>query len=183
LEEEEDGEEENGASGSEVEEHNETEETEGNDTEATEEQADEQPPPSKRARVSASSVTTVKSASSYSCTHLISAVRKHRNSWPFQEPVDAEEVPDYYEIVVDPVDLSMISSWLKDGRYDGNEGPKKLAEDLAKMFYNAELYNSVDSDIWRAGSQLENHVRTLFKKFSPREFTDLPFGKKDDSSN
>nr|CDS31995.1 zinc finger protein [Hymenolepis microstoma] len=162
----EDCEEESGASGYEVEEQEESEETGGNDTEATEEQADDEPPPSKRARVSASAITTAKSAS-YSCADLISSVLKHRNSWPFQEPVDAEEVPDYYEIVVDPVDLSMINKWLKSGRYDGNEGPRRLAKDLAKMFYNAELYNSVDSDIWRAGSQLENHIRTLFKKFSP----------------
>uniref|UniRef100_A0A0R3T3U6 Bromodomain adjacent to zinc finger domain protein 1A n=1 Tax=Rodentolepis nana TaxID=102285 RepID=A0A0R3T3U6_RODNA len=164
LDQEDDGGEENGASG--YDDREESEETEGNDTEATEEQADDEPPPRKRARISASTITSAKSAS-YTCADLISSVLRHRNSWPFQEPVDAEEVPDYYEIVVDPVDLSMINNWLKNGRYDGNAGPKRLADDLAKMFYNAELYNSVDSDIWKAGSQLENHIRGLFKRFSP----------------
>lgn len=104
---------------------------------------------------------------------MIAAVRRHRNSWPFQEPVDPDEVADYYEIVVDPVDLSMVTNWLKSGRYDGDNGPQRLAEDLAKMFFNAELYNSADSDVWKAGSQLEVYVQNLFKKFSPRKPIDL----------
>ncbi|KAL5110597.1 Tyrosine-protein kinase BAZ1B [Taenia crassiceps] len=131
-----------------------------NDTETTEEQADERgmfAPPAKRLRISAR----------FTCADLITAVRRHRSSWPFQEPVDPKEVPDYYEIVVDPIDLSMINSWLKNGRYEGAEGPQFLSEDLAKMFFNAELYNSADSDIWKAGSHLENYVQSLFRKLSP----------------
>lgn len=63
----------------------------------------------------------------------------------------------------------MIDEWLKGGRYKNTEGPQRLAEDLSKMFFNAELYNSVDSDIWKAGSQLENYVQSLFKKMTPRK--------------
>lgn len=70
---------------------------------------------------------------------------------------------------MDPIDLSMINGWLKNGRYEGVDGPQFLSEDLAKMFFNAELYNSADSDIWKAGSHLENYVQSLFRKFSPRE--------------
>ncbi|EUB59408.1 Tyrosine-protein kinase BAZ1B [Echinococcus granulosus] len=137
------------------------EEERANDTETTEEQADERAvfaPPAKRLRI----------APQFTCADLITAVRRHRSSWPFQEPVDPKEVPDYYEIVVDPIDLSMINSWLENGRYEGAEGPRFLSEDLAKMFFNAELYNSADSDIWKAGSHLENYVQSLFKKFAPR---------------
>ncbi|KAL5967786.1 Tyrosine-protein kinase BAZ1B [Taenia solium] len=136
------------------------EEEGANDTETTEEQADERgvfAPPAKRLRI----------AAQFTCADLITAVRRHRSSWPFQEPVDPKEVPDYYEIVVDPIDLSMINGWLKNGRYEGAEGPQFLSEDLAKMFFNAELYNSADSDIWKAGSHLENYVQSLFRKFSP----------------
>lgn len=56
-----------------------------NDTETTEEQADERaafPPPSKRPRTTAL----------FTCADLISAVQKHRSSWPFKEPVDPKEV-------------------------------------------------------------------------------------------
>uniref|UniRef100_A0A5K3EW47 Bromodomain adjacent to zinc finger domain protein 1A n=2 Tax=Mesocestoides corti TaxID=53468 RepID=A0A5K3EW47_MESCO len=138
---------------------------ETNDTEATEEQADEggsfivpeqsSTPPAKRP----------KTAFHFTCADLIAAVRRHRSSWPFQDPVNANEVPDYYEIVVDPIDLSQITRFLQDGRYDGDDGPQLLSQDLAKMFYNAELYNSSDSSIWKAGAQLESYVQSLFRKF------------------
>lgn len=61
------------------------EEEAANDTETTEEQADERgvfAPPAKRLRV----------AARFTCADLITAVRRHRSSWPFQVPVDPKEV-------------------------------------------------------------------------------------------
>lgn len=31
------------------------------------------------------------------------AVTEHADAWPFKEPVDAREVPDYYDIIKDPI--------------------------------------------------------------------------------
>lgn len=28
---------------------------------------------------------------------------EHPDAWPFKEPVDAREVPDYYDIIKDPM--------------------------------------------------------------------------------
>ncbi len=33
----------------------------------------------------------------------------HQDSWPFREAVDRAEVPDYYDVIKDPVDLSLIA--------------------------------------------------------------------------
>jgi histone acetyltransferase len=30
-------------------------------------------------------------------------MRKHKSSWPFIEPVNKEDVPDYYDIIQDPI--------------------------------------------------------------------------------
>jgi hypothetical protein len=30
-------------------------------------------------------------------------VAEHADAWPFKEPVDAREVPDYYDIIKDPI--------------------------------------------------------------------------------
>lgn len=30
-------------------------------------------------------------------------VTEHTDAWPFKEPVDAREVPDYYDIIKDPI--------------------------------------------------------------------------------
>lgn len=32
----------------------------------------------------------------------------HDNSWPFRKPVDIKKVPDYYDIIKDPMDLERI---------------------------------------------------------------------------
>ena len=37
------------------------------------------------------------------CSALFKGIRSHESSWPFQEPVDPNEVPDYYEIVKEPI--------------------------------------------------------------------------------
>ncbi|CAL8090834.1 unnamed protein product [Calicophoron daubneyi] len=99
------------------------------------------------------------------CTRILNAVYRNRNAWPFREPVDAKEVPDYYEIITNPIDLSKLREKLAQGEYDTSQpkdGVELLMRDLGNMFYNAELYNAADSDVWIAGSQLEQLVRNLF---------------------
>lgn len=34
---------------------------------------------------------------------VFETVKNHRDAWPFQEPVDGSTVPDYYEIIKDPI--------------------------------------------------------------------------------
>ncbi|VDL90975.1 unnamed protein product [Schistocephalus solidus] len=125
-------------------------------------------PPTKRMRSSnaAASPSSV-GPTEPTCAEIVAAVCRNRHAWPFREPVDPTQVPDYYDIIVDPIDLSMIQKRLSEGRYDGLRSHALLAADLGKMFYNAELYNSADSDVWVAGSQLENFVQSLFRKCSP----------------
>jgi hypothetical protein len=44
----------------------------------------------------------------------LQAVIEHADAWPFKDPVDAREVPDYYEIIKDPIgNHSLITHALK----------------------------------------------------------------------
>ncbi|VDN42496.1 unnamed protein product [Gongylonema pulchrum] len=36
---------------------------------------------------------------------VLDNLKEHRTSWPFREPVDAEEHPDYYKIIKKPMGL------------------------------------------------------------------------------
>ena len=49
--------------------------------------------------------------------HVHAAVCEHADSWPFSEPVDGEEVTDYYDIVKEPIDLKMILERIESGDY------------------------------------------------------------------
>nr|CAH8850569.1 unnamed protein product [Trichobilharzia regenti] len=103
------------------------------------------------------------------CSQILDTVFKHKQSWPFRKPVDRSQVPDYYEIITDPVDLSMMRDWLSEGRYtteNVSEGLENLARDFGTLFYNAELYNAADSDVWLAGEQLENFVKNQFAQMT-----------------
>lgn len=35
--------------------------------------------------------------------HLVSELTAHAHSWPFHEPVNADEVTDYYDVITEPM--------------------------------------------------------------------------------
>ncbi|RVW54680.1 Histone acetyltransferase GCN5 [Vitis vinifera] len=41
----------------------------------------------------------------------------HPDAWPFKEPVDARDVPDYYDIIKDPMDLKTMSKRVESEQY------------------------------------------------------------------
>ena len=52
-----------------------------------------------------------------SCEKILELLKEHKAAWPFKEPVKREEVPDYYDIIKEPIDLSKIGQNLKNGKY------------------------------------------------------------------
>ena len=79
----------------------------------------------------------------------------HPDAWPFLHPVDPAEVPDYLEIVRDPVDLSTIRARLDGGGY--YRELEAFAEDLRRIFINCRMYNAPDTIYVKCANRLENH--------------------------
>lgn len=49
---------------------------------------------------------------------LLTAVEEnHAISWPFLKPVDPQLALDYYDVIIDPIDLSLMRSRLGCGQY------------------------------------------------------------------
>jgi len=46
------------------------------------------------------------------CQNIIDTLRRHKLSWPFLEPVNIEDVPDYYEYITEPIDIKAIEKKL-----------------------------------------------------------------------
>lgn len=37
---------------------------------------------------------------------LLDTIKDHKDAWPFLEPVDGSQVPDYYQIIKDPIGIT-----------------------------------------------------------------------------
>ncbi|XP_016397061.1 bromodomain testis-specific protein isoform X3 [Sinocyclocheilus rhinocerous] len=100
---------------------------------------------------------------------VIKSLWRHQFSWPFRQPVDAVRLnlPDYYTIIKNPMDLSTIKK-----RLDNNYYWKAMEciEDFNTMFTNCYVYNRPGDDIVRMAQALEKHFLEKMAKMPPEEF-------------
>ena len=83
-------------------------------------------------------------------------------SYPFLKPVDPKEVPDYYDIVKKPMDMTTMERKLFAGAYGS---PKELVMDLQLIYNNCHKYNKEDSIYVRAAKEMERYMWYLIKEF------------------
>ena len=88
------------------------------------------------------------------CDEIIRLLRKHEEAWPFLEPVDTEEVPDYLDIVSEPMDLQTVKDKLENLDY---LEPISFYADVKKIFTNCSTYNHPESDAGKAGIALQSY--------------------------
>lgn len=82
--------------------------------------------------------------------------KKHENvSWPFLEPVDpvAMDCPKYFEIIKNPMDLSIIQNKLSDGEY---ETANDFEKDIRLIFSNCFIFNPEGTLVNMLGHKLES---------------------------
>ncbi|XP_015175523.1 PREDICTED: nucleosome-remodeling factor subunit NURF301 isoform X2 [Polistes dominula] len=98
---------------------------------------------------------------------LIKQIQAHKSAWPFMEPVDPNEAPDYYKVIKEPMDLQTIELRINDRSY------KKLSEfigDMTKIFDNCRYYNPKESPFFKCAESLESYfvlkIKSLREKFS-----------------
>lgn len=118
-------------------------------------------------------------------------LQMHKSAWPFMEPVDPTEAPDYYKVIKEPMgmsivfilfpramnnkelflflcrllDLQKIENKINDQSY------KKLSEfigDMTKIFDNCRYYNPRESPFFKCAESLEayfvNKIKCLREK-------------------
>lgn len=83
---------------------------------------------------------------------VLGMVHDHQDSWPFQEPVDPAEVPDYYEVIKTPMSLALIQQRLGSQQYYVNL--EMFAADFRIMFNNARKYNAQDTEYYKCANRL-----------------------------
>ncbi|KAB0795122.1 hypothetical protein PPYR_11961 [Photinus pyralis] len=98
---------------------------------------------------------------------LIKQLQCHKSAWPFMEPVDPNEAPDYYRVIKEPMDLQKVETKITEQSYN------KLSEfigDMTKIFDNCRYYNPKESPFFKCAESLEayfvNKIQFLREKLS-----------------
>lgn len=83
--------------------------------------------------------------------------RQDLESMPFRQPVDPKSlgIPDYFDIVRKPMDLSTIQYKLNSAQYSD---PWEYVDDVWLMFDNAWLYNRKTSRVYRNCTRVCNSI-------------------------
>lgn len=89
-------------------------------------------------------------------------IQNHKQAWPFLNPVNKDEVPDYYDVITSPMDLSTMEEKLEHDLYTT---PKDLVSDLKLIFSNCRQYNDAKSVYAKCAVRLEKYMWSLIKIF------------------
>ena len=74
---------------------------------------------------------------------LCTAMQNVRGSEQFWTPVSTKYVPDYYQIVTNPIDLASIKNKVKQKKYTTRA---QFLSDVNRIFENSVLYNGADAE-------------------------------------
>ncbi|XP_013060531.2 nucleosome-remodeling factor subunit NURF301-like isoform X2 [Biomphalaria glabrata] len=91
---------------------------------------------------------------------LLKDLQGHKMSWPFLQPVDPKEVPDYYDIVHEPMDLTIVEAKLNSKAY---HKLNDFMKDITKIFDNCRLYNPVDTAYFQCAEVVETYFAQKVK--------------------
>ncbi|KAF9058808.1 Bromodomain-containing protein [Rhodocollybia butyracea] len=97
---------------------------------------------------------------------LLKDLQEHNQAWPFLLPVPAEDVPDYYDVILHPMDFSTMEHKLDNNQYPTVED---FVNDARLVFNNCRSYNQEDSVYHKCANSLEKFVNEQLKDRTKRE--------------
>ena len=103
---------------------------------------------------------------------ILSDLQAHPQAWPFKEPVNAQEVPNYYDVIQNPMgqsyliflshsgrsrqlfraDFSTMEHKLEAGQYQDLDA---FIADAQLVFDNAQVYNPEDIIYYKGAVKME----------------------------
>ncbi|XP_030330484.1 transcription initiation factor TFIID subunit 1 isoform X5 [Strigops habroptila] len=75
------------------------------------------------------------------------------DSWPFHHPVNKKFVPDYYKVIVNPMDLETIRKNISKHKYQSRE---TFLDDVNLILANSIKYNGPDSQYTKTAQEIVN---------------------------
>jgi N-acetylglutamate synthase-like GNAT family acetyltransferase len=87
---------------------------------------------------------------------LLQSIKRHSYAWPFKEAVDRQQVPNYYKVISDPIDLQMIEERLRSKTYYVR--PNIFVADLRRMLENCKEFNNAETSYHKCAIALEKFI-------------------------
>jgi hypothetical protein len=96
---------------------------------------------------------------------LLSKLWKANSAWIFHEPVDLEKlnIPDYYEVVTEPMDLGTVKNKLNMNKY---KNVQEFIDDINLIFLNCIKYNGEDSSVGKMCKNVREEFQRLYNQFN-----------------
>lgn len=93
--------------------------------------------------------------------HVLNDLQQEPSAWPFVKPVDANVVHDYYEVILNPMDLSTMENKLENNHYASIDD---FVADARLIFANCRQYNGEKSTYTQQANKLEKALDRIMKK-------------------
>ena len=87
--------------------------------------------------------------------HLLNDMQNHGSSWPFTQPVNRDEVADYYDVIKEPMDLSTMEEKHEKDLYPT---PEDFIKDAKLVFDNCRKYNNETTPYAKSANKLEKFM-------------------------
>lgn len=87
--------------------------------------------------------------------HLLNDMQNHSAAWPFTQPVNRDEVPDYYDVIKEPMDLSTMEEKHEKDMYPT---PQDFIKDAMLIFDNCRRYNNETTPYAKSANKLERFM-------------------------
>lgn len=91
---------------------------------------------------------------------LLADLLNHPAAWPFSNPVNSEDVHDYYDVIKEPMDLSTMEQKLEKDMYST---PQDFIKDMKLIFDNCRKYNNENTPYTKNANRLEKYMWTQIK--------------------
>ncbi|KAL6928699.1 histone acetyltransferase [Hanseniaspora valbyensis] len=89
-------------------------------------------------------------------------LQNNNSAWPFLQPVNKDEVQDYYTFIKNPMDLSTVELKLENNKYETFE---EFIADIRLIFNNCRTYNNETTSYYKYANKLEKFFEQKVKDF------------------
>jgi len=95
---------------------------------------------------------------------VLKAVKNIKDAWPFQKPVNGTLVPDYYDIIKEPMDFETMSTRLNTYYYKTKE---MYVRDFNLVVANCKMYNQASTTYYRCAEVVDETFKKVMSTIFP----------------